>query len=619
MRQNHAHRILITGGRVERGRSRLNFPSVGLENGLHIKESMTHRLSLGTRNGLNRHISTMAADGVRAEVGAEHVERFDTIILGAGMAGLACASRLLQANHTAGDVSRLRVLEARTRMGGRIASVQVQGCRLDCGANWIHGTGNIQKPNPLMAILPHKRYKTVQGSVLFQAPNAEPAVTENDSLFEKEMPSTGDSLLIPTELAEMIVSGGQNAIGAMQDLAGGTPAAEAKNVTVLRALVNTQAFHDAFALVPEDFHRTLGALFQSIESMEAAPLLAQTTEPDRPESEPGVGLLEYAVDEYDGEQAFLQDGYTEVIDEIAKPLVEAGIIALETIVTRIDWTNNPIVVETNRGSYAAREVVCTFPLGVLKDHLKDALLIPELPADKQEAINSIGFGTLDKIFAVYSTPWWNDEPYRSTLQMGHVRAEAQQEDNMPDLFLGFTSELSGISVGRDGDVSPDAYRLPILNLHSLTGQPVLGAFVSCKMASTVEGMKDEDISGLFHRTLTQWFGIEPPKADAVHITRWAQDPYSKGAYSHMVTGLSEPEHRESLQKPVVNEFGGVLRFAGEHCSRDYFAMVHGALLDGWRVADALLQQSEMKLTHSPKLRVLEILYAVARYFNFRPP
>ena len=131
-----------------------------------------------------------------------------------------------------------------------------------------------------------------------------------------------------------------------------------------------------------------------------------------------------------------------------------------------------------------------------------------------------------------------------------------------------------------------------MNLHTLTAQPVLCAFVSCKTATTVEGMKDEDISGLFHRILTQWFGIEPPRPDAVHVTRWAQDPYSRGSYSHIITGLSEARHRKTLQKPIVNEVGGVLRFAGEHCSRDHFATVHGALLDGWRAADASLQHSQ---------------------------
>lgn len=537
---------------------------------------------------LDKPFPAMAID----KPGAGNLVYHDTIVLGAGIAGLAFASQQLQANHTASGTNRLRILEARDRIGGRIASVHVQDCRLDTGANWIHGTGNAKRPNPLMDILPHKRYRPMKGAVLFQAPNGEHDFPGKNTCPATTMTSTNSDdggLVIPAHVAELIVSCAQNAIGEMQDLASTIPAKAAKHTSVLRALVNTKTFQDAFELVPDEYRRTLGALFQGIENMEAAPLLAQTAEPGRPESEPGLGLLEYAVNDFDGEQAFLQDGFLAMIDEIAKPLVQAGAIALETVVKRVNWTTNPIVIETSRGNFAAREVVCTFPLGVLKDGGKEGLFVPDLPADKQEAIESLGFGTLDKMFAIYSRPWWNDEPYRSVLKNGLMLPETQGEDDLPDSFLGFTSELGGISVGRNGCVSLDVYRLPILNLDALTGQPALCAFVSGKTATTVEGMTDEDVSGLFHRTLTQWFGIELPRPDAVHVTRWAQDPYARGGYSHVIAGLSEARHREGLQKPILNEGGGVLRFAGEHCSQDHFAMVHGALLDGWRAANASLR------------------------------
>jgi N1-acetylpolyamine oxidase len=531
---------------------------------------------------------------------------YDTIVLGAGTAGLACASRLLKANPTASDANRVRILEARDRIGGRIASVQVQGCRLDTGANWIHGTGNAKRPNPLMSVLPNKRYRSMKGSVLFQVPNAEddaarknsgiagdgPELTAHSTCPATAIPTakSDHGLVLPAAVARLIVSCSQAAIGEVQELATTTPAEAAKHTSVLQALGNAKSFQDAFDVVPKEHHRALGALFQGIESMEAAPLLAQTAEPGRPESEPGVGLLEYAVDDFDGEQAFLQDGYSSIIEEIARPLLEAGAISLETVVTRIDWTRNPIVVETGRGTFTAGEVVCTLPLGVLKDSNKDGLFAPELPAGKQEAIDHLGFGTLDKIFATYSRPWWDDEPYRSSIKKGVFRTDDQaEEDESPDVFMGFTSELSGISLDRNGSVSSDAYRLPIMNLQALTDQPVLCAFVSCKSAISIEAMNDQDISDMFHRTLTQWFGTEPPRPEAVHVTRWAQDPFSRGSYSHSITGLSEAKQRKTLQEPVMNEDCGVLRFAGEHCSQDHFAMVHGALLDGWRAADASLR------------------------------
>jgi len=537
----------------------------------------------------------MADRGSRLETSSH----YDTIILGAGISGLACATRLLEAAVQGDDGRRLRVLEARTRIGGRIESVNVQGWRLDTGPNWIHGEGSARRSNPLTQILPQKRCRPMRGSALFQAPQDNPIRTwcgpqdpgnHTQPMTPPPSPALHNGSSCPPSAAAMILSSVQQAIGEVQDLAMAVAASEAKHTSVLRALWNTRAFQDAFDTVPDQYHHTLAALFQGIESMEAAPLAAHTGELQRPESAPGVGLLEYAVDAYDGEDVFLQDGYAAVVEELARPLVEHGAIELDTIVTRIDWTENPIVVETSRGAFTAAEVVCTFPLGVLKDSCRDALFTPTLPTEKQEAVDSLGFGTLDKIFAIYSSPWWNHEPHKSILKGHMFHAQAAGDEEMPDSFLGFTSELDGISVGRDGDSFPGVYRLPILNLHSLTGQPILSAFVSCKSAAKVELMEDDEVAEMFHRTIAQWFGSEPPRPDCVHVTRWAQDPYSRGAYSHMITNLSEPSQRGSLQEPVMNGKGSTLWFAGEHCSREHFAMVHGALLDGWRVADTILQK-----------------------------
>src|SRR5688500_10403571 len=59
----------------------------------------------------------------------------DTIIIGAGAAGLSAARKLLQLGST------VCVLEARDRVGGRIHTVCVHGCSgpIETGAEFIHG------------------------------------------------------------------------------------------------------------------------------------------------------------------------------------------------------------------------------------------------------------------------------------------------------------------------------------------------------------------------------------------------------------------------------------------------------------------------------------------------
>ena len=59
------------------------------------------------------------------------------IVLGAGVAGLACASRLVQSG-----ITDVLVPEARGRIGGRMHTARMEshgGIPVDMGAAWIHG------------------------------------------------------------------------------------------------------------------------------------------------------------------------------------------------------------------------------------------------------------------------------------------------------------------------------------------------------------------------------------------------------------------------------------------------------------------------------------------------
>ena len=261
-----------------------------------------------------------------------------------------------------------------------------------------------------------------------------------------------------------------------------------------------------------------------------------------------------------------------------------------------------MVVETGETTFTADRVVCSMPLGVLQHHTyryREAnslpLFEPLLPQGKQNALDSLGYGTLDKIFLVYDHAWWSEEPYLSRYQNGVVKrstGEHQNKDARPDSFMGFTSELPGISIHPENDASPGPRLLSCLNLEAVTDFPVLSTFVSCSNATHIESLSDQDAGAVVHRALTSWLGLEPPPPAAVHVTRWASDPFSRGSYSHMITGLSDHEHREEFQRPVRGSHGGELRFAGEHTSRNHFATVHGALLSGWREADGILAELE---------------------------
>lgn len=72
---------------------------------------------------------------------AEHC--YDTVIIGAGVAGLTAAKQLHDAQQ---DVL---VLEAKNRLGGRVYTNYSWGFATDLGATWVHGIEH----NPLLPLI----------------------------------------------------------------------------------------------------------------------------------------------------------------------------------------------------------------------------------------------------------------------------------------------------------------------------------------------------------------------------------------------------------------------------------------------------------------------------------
>lgn len=66
-------------------------------------------------------------------LGKSMSDRHSVIVLGAGMAGISAAERLV-----ANGYNDVIVLEARDRIGGRVYVRELDGNRIHMGAQWIH-------------------------------------------------------------------------------------------------------------------------------------------------------------------------------------------------------------------------------------------------------------------------------------------------------------------------------------------------------------------------------------------------------------------------------------------------------------------------------------------------
>jgi hypothetical protein len=131
------------------------------------------------------------------------------------------------------------------------------------------------------------------------------------------------------------------------------------------------------------------------------------------------GLENY--DDYDGEEyTNLKNGFIKLIQYLSSSL-PANIIKLNEFVENIDWSaisnNNPnglIKVRTSntvtkaKSTFQSKFVVSSVSLGVLKSSYR-SLFTPSLPNDKINAIQNLGFGTVNKIFLVFDGPVFSDD------------------------------------------------------------------------------------------------------------------------------------------------------------------------------------------------------------------
>ena len=270
----------------------------------------------------------------------------DVIVIGAGLAGLACARRLIAAGRT------VRILEARQRIGGRIWSNPQLGYPVDLGASWLHGISN----NPLYPVV------TRDLGLRTQITNYDDMVTIGpDGLpWDKRR----------TDRAGAWLDG-----FVRQAERSGSPSESLSRLLPVRLKPD-----QSFVLITDVVHE-VGA--------EPKMIAANAPQGD------GKDLR--------GPDVMVPAGLESLVRSVATGLD----IRLGEEVRTIRNSAEGVTLTTARGTvHQARAVCCTLPLGVLK---KGAIRFdPPLPAPKTLAIKRLGVGLLDKIVLQFPFSFWDN-------------------------------------------------------------------------------------------------------------------------------------------------------------------------------------------------------------------
>jgi monoamine oxidase len=287
--------------------------------------------------------------------------RYDVVVIGGGVAGLAAAGRLAQAGR------KVILLEARARLGGRIHTVLDPALRhpVELGAEFVQGSPPeflqvIQSTGLLLQEIP-ERHERSRGGVDRPFPPV-------DKLADRLLRSTG-SHLPDVPVAQLI----------REQVGSGFTSDE---LEALRDYL--EGFHGA------DLERFGTAALAENQATESS----------------------------DGERLFrVAGGYGELVSRLAS-LLDSNLaeVRTEAVVTRLHWQSGTVVVAARTADGAPLEVtgsqaILAVPLGTLKASTgaEGAVRLDPLPPGWEKALGCLEVGAAQRVDLRFETAWWIEQ------------------------------------------------------------------------------------------------------------------------------------------------------------------------------------------------------------------
>ncbi|WP_164014919.1 flavin monoamine oxidase family protein [Pyxidicoccus trucidator] len=284
----------------------------------------------------------------------------DVVILGAGAAGLAAAASLSRAG------LRVTVLEARSRLGGRVATLHdpVTDVPLELGAEFVHG-----EPESLRKLARRARL-TVRPC--------------NDTHALSWKGRFGD---------------GAEAFRFMEALASAKPP-DRPVAEVLQERARAERWSPLQVAMARAY----------VEGFYAA-------NPDTA-SALAIARMETAAEELGGTTpSRVLEGYDRMLHALARPLLERpGTVFFNAVAEEVRWAAGEVRVRIRArqgvplGQVRAKRAVVTLPLGVLRARVPEpgaVRFLPRLP-EKERAWGRLEMGALVKVLLRFRTAFWSE-------------------------------------------------------------------------------------------------------------------------------------------------------------------------------------------------------------------
>jgi len=465
------------------------------------------------------------------------------VIVGAGLAGLAAAHKLMAEAKKGGTPLEFTILEARNRIGGRIESVNFEdGSRIDLGAQWLHGERN----NPL--------YNWLESLDCIEGPEVE------ESEFEGVF-STPSGVIPSRELVARVLDLLMEAKSFLYKMAQ-TIDRHAKPVDIFRKYIEDESNRCQYLRAADkNLVKAVERWFELYEmidnSCEDMSLLSLRAYSDWKDFD-------------DGKMVLLKGGWMSVVTKLVDSIGTQK-IRLNHRVERIRYDKSGVILSVIDDLDKTIEIPCdhvilTCSIGFLKSRSPN-FFEPPLGEDRLSSIHNWGFGAINKIFLRFEEPFLQEEKGLKLLWIGERRKDKTD-------FPQWTRYLTGFDL--------------------VTGAPnFLLGWVGGAGASMIEHVSDHEIGQVCLRIFRSFLPEKKlPNLVSAHKSTWSAEAHIRGAYSYpslknvdrQIDGVWDPLEvdLESNKIPRV-------LFAGEATSSDMYATAHGAIFTGWREADRLLR------------------------------
>ncbi|XP_029926477.1 peroxisomal N(1)-acetyl-spermine/spermidine oxidase [Myripristis murdjan] len=487
------------------------------------------------------------------------------VIIGCGMSGIAAAQRLVSRGFR-----HVRILEATARSGGRVKTGTFGNNIIEIGANWIHGPS---EGNPVFclarqyglldpaALTPENQAMDIEGHPPWvpswfsssgrrlSAEDMFPAVEMFAELLEESVKFENGGEAWPSVGEYIRAEAPQRAAEQWKD--------ERESVRALRMCLMSNLLK-------------VECCVNGTHSMD------------------DVGLGAFSQYKHlPGLDCTFPGGYEGLIKKLLLEL-PSNIVSYRRPVCCIHWNStekgeSPVTVECENGEkIAADHVIVTVPLGYLKKH-HATLFRPPLPLHKLHSVQRIGFGTNNKIYAEFDSPWWDAD-----CEVIYLVWEDEENlvDQVPDIQTSWIKKLFGFTVLKP----TERYG------HVLCG------WIAGHESEYMETLSEQEVTHAVTQLIRRFTGNPTIAPRRILRSQWFHDPWTCGSYTYLGVGCSAQD-LDNLREPLPTKGAQAkplqVLFAGEATHSHYYSTVHGALLSGWREADRLISHYSSPSSSQP--------------------